>query len=134
MSETVLVGSNATPVHIHGVHGGSGALTWSRFMTGNMMWSDLDSFEHVVVPPGVVIGEHVHSRTEEVYFVVRGRGEMRVGDEVREIGAGEAVLTPLHGRHSFRTVGDEPVELIVSEMLPPPITDVLPPHRPAEEA
>ena len=108
MSETVLVGSNAAPVRIHGVHGGSGAIAWSRFLTGNMMWSDLDSFEHVVVPPGVVIGEHVHSRTEEVYFIVRGRGEMRVGDE--------------------------PVELIVSEMLPPPITDVLPPHRPAEEA
>lgn len=134
MSETVLVGSNAAPVLVHGVHGGSGAIAWSRFLTGNMMWSELDSFEHVVVPPGVVIGEHVHSRTEEVYFVVRGRGEMRVGDEVREIGPGEAVLTPLHGRHSFRPLGDEPVELIVSEMLPPAITDVLPPHRPAEEA
>jgi mannose-6-phosphate isomerase-like protein (cupin superfamily) len=133
VSETVLVGSTDAPVYVHGVHGGSGAIEWSRFVTGNMTWSDLDAFEHVVVPQGVVIGEHVHSRTEEIYFIVSGRGEMRVGDEVREVSAGQVVLTPLHERHSFRPLGDEPVELIVSEMLPPAITSVLPPHRPAVE-
>ena len=133
MTATVLIGSTDAPVEIHGVHGGSGVIRWSRFVTGNMMWSDLESFEHVVVPAGVVIGEHVHSRTEEIYFVVRGRGEMRVGDDTREVGPGDVVLTPLHERHSFRPLGDEPVELIVSEMLPPAITRVLPPHKPAEE-
>ena len=134
MGETVLVGDVGAPVAVHGVHGGDGVLLWKRFVTGNMLWSDLDSFEHVVVPPGVVIGEHVHSRTEEIYFIVRGRGEMRVGEETRVVEAGQIVLTPLHERHTFRTLGDEPVELIVSEMLPPAITDVLPPHRPSEEA
>lgn len=133
MAETILLGTTDAPVAIHGVHGGSGVIRWSRFMTGNMTWSDLDSFEHVVVPPGVEIGTHVHSRTEEIYFIVSGRGEMRVGDEVREVGPYDLVLTPLHERHSFRVLGDEPVELIVSEVLPPAITAVLPPHRPAEE-
>jgi mannose-6-phosphate isomerase-like protein (cupin superfamily) len=103
-------------------------------MTGNMMWSDLDSFEHVRVPPGTSIGEHVHSRTEEIYFVIKGRGEMRVGGEVREVGSGDLVLTPLHERHSFHPIGDETVELIVSEMLPPAITDRLPAHAPAVES
>ena len=134
MGETVLIGTTEAPVEINGVHGGVNPLYWKRFMTGNMMWSDLDSFEHVRVPPGTSIGEHVHSRTEEIYFVIKGRGEMRVGGEVREVGPGDLVLTPLHERHSFHPIGEETVELIVSEVLPPAITDRLPAHAPAVES
>lgn len=133
MGETVLIGTTEAPVEVIGVHGGENPIFWKRFMTGNMMWSDLDSFEHVRVPPGTVIGEHVHSRTEEIYFVIKGRGEMRVGAESREVGPGDLILTPLHERHGFYPLGDEPVELIVSEVLPPAIRDVLPPHQPAVE-
>jgi mannose-6-phosphate isomerase-like protein (cupin superfamily) len=133
MGETVLIGTTESPVEVMGVHGGENPIFWKRFMTGNMMWSDLDSFEHVRVPPGTVIGEHVHSRTEEIYFVVKGRGEMRVGGQSRVVGPGDLILTPLHERHAFFPIGDEPVELIVSEVLPPAITNVLPPHRPAVE-
>lgn len=133
MGETVLIGTTESPVEVLGVHGGANPIFWKRFMTGNMMWSELDSFEHVRVPAGTIIGEHIHSRTEEIYFVIKGRGEMRVGGETREVGPGDLILTPLHERHSFRPMGDEPVELIVSEALPPAIADRLPPHAPAVE-
>ncbi len=133
MGETVLIGTTESPVEVTGVHGGENPIYWKRFLTGNMMWSDLDSFEHVRVPPDTIIGEHVHSRTEEIYFVIKGRGEMRVGGETREVGPGDLILTPLHERHSFHPVGDDAVELIVSEVLPPAITSVLPPHAPAVE-
>jgi mannose-6-phosphate isomerase-like protein (cupin superfamily) len=133
VGETVLIGTIDSPVEVMGVHGGENPIYWKRFMTGNMMWSELDSFEHVRVPIGTIIGEHVHSRTEEIYFVVKGRGEMHVGDEVREVGPGDLILTPLHERHSFHPIGSEEVQLIVSEVLPPAITDVLPPHAPAVE-
>ena len=60
---------------------------------------------------------------------------MRVGDETREVGRGDLILTPLHTAHSFKVLGDEPATFIVMEMLPPAITSVLPPHSPtAEEA
>jgi len=94
MGETVLIGTTEAPVEVMGVHGGENPIFWKRFMTGNMMWSDLDSFEHVRVPPGTVIGEHVHSRTEEIYFVIKGRGEMRVGGESREVGPSNATWSP----------------------------------------
>jgi mannose-6-phosphate isomerase-like protein (cupin superfamily) len=131
VTETFLVGNVEEPVEIHGVHGGKSRLYWKRFCTGNMLYSDLDSFEWARVPTESVIGEHVHSRTEEIYFIVRGRGEMTVDGELREVRAGDLVLTPLGSRHSFRPLGDEAVEIIVMEMLPPAIRRVLPEHSPS---
>jgi mannose-6-phosphate isomerase-like protein (cupin superfamily) len=131
MAETFLVANVNEPVEIHGVHGGESRLYWKRFCTGNMLHSDLDSFEWARVPPDTVIGEHVHSRTEEIYFIVSGRGEMTVDGRRREVRAGDLVLTPLGSRHSFRPLGDEAVEIIVMEMLPPAIRRVLPEHSPS---
>jgi mannose-6-phosphate isomerase-like protein (cupin superfamily) len=131
MGETILVGTNDAPVEVTGVHGGASPIYWKRFMTGNMAYSDLDAFEHVRVPIGTIIGEHVHSRTEEIYFVIRGQGEMRVGGETRVVRAGDLILTPLHERHSFHPIGEEDVELIVCEVLPPAIRSVLPAHSPS---
>ena len=131
MSETFLVANVDEPVEIHGVHGGKSRLYWKRFVTGNMLHSDLDSFEWARVPPDSVIGEHVHSRTEEIYFIVRGRGEMTVDGQVGEVKAGDLILTPLNSRHSFRPLGGEAVEIIVMEMLPPEIRRVLPDHSPS---
>ena len=133
MAGVVLIGSRDSPVEVTGAHGGTSSLLWKRFTDGNMMWSDLQSFEHVTVPAGGNIGLHVHSRTEEIYFIISGRARMRVGDESREVGAGDLILTPLHTAHSFQVIGDEPATIIVMEMVPPAIKDVLPFHRPTED-
>jgi len=129
----VLIGSKDSPIEVTGAHGGTSSLLWKRFTDGNMMWSDLQSFEHVTAPPGGNVGLHVHSRTEEIYFIISGRGRMRVGDESRDVGPGDLILTPLHTAHSFQVVGDEPATFIVMEMVPPAIRAVLPAHRPTEE-
>jgi mannose-6-phosphate isomerase-like protein (cupin superfamily) len=129
----VLIGTKDSPVEVTGAHGGKSSLLWKRFTDGNMMWSDLQSFEHVTVPSGGNVGLHVHSRTEEIYFIVTGRGRMRVGEETREVGPGDLILTPLHTAHSFQALGDEPATFIVMEMVPPAIRAVLPTHRPTED-
>ena len=133
MVGVVLIGSKDSPVEVTGAHGGASSLLWKRFTDGNMMYSDLQSFEHVTVPPGGNVGLHVHSRTEEIYFIVGGRGLMSVGGESREVGPGDLILTPLHTAHSFQVVGDEPATFIVMEMVPPEIKSVLPAHPPTED-
>ena len=130
MAGVVLIGSTDAPVEVTGAHGGTSSLLWKRFSDGNMMYSDLASFEHVTVPPGGNVGLHVHSRTEEIYFLISGRGLMRVDGETREVGRGDVVLTPLHSAQSFEVLGDEPATFIVMEMFPPAITSVLPAHIP----
>jgi mannose-6-phosphate isomerase-like protein (cupin superfamily) len=100
-----------------------------------MMYSDIQAFEHVTVPPGGNVGLHVHSRTEEIYFIISGRGVIRVDDETQEVSRGDVILTPLGSKQSFEVLGDEPATFIVMEMVPPEVVAKLPPHSPtaAEE-
>jgi mannose-6-phosphate isomerase-like protein (cupin superfamily) len=56
---------------------------------------------------------HRHKNQEEIYFVVRGTVQFKVGDEVFEVGPHTAVRV---GTHAFRSVhndGPEEAELII---------------------
>ena len=115
------------------VHGGEGALGWKRLGTGNMMSSAVDSYEVAEMPPGSRAGRHVHSRTEELFYVLSGRALIGLGDETVEVGPGDAILTGFHGVQSVDAIGEETYRMLVIEALPPEIVAGLPEHRPSEE-
>jgi mannose-6-phosphate isomerase-like protein (cupin superfamily) len=115
------------PVEIYGAEGGSGSLLWKRLAGGVDLCGDWESFEYARLQPGGSIGEHVHHRTEEIYFVTGGRAVMHMDDTASEIGPGDLIMTPIDGRHSAETIDGEGLEFIVAEVLPP---DSLFPDRP----
>ena len=115
------------PVEIYGAEGGSGSLLWKRLAGGVDLCGDWESFEYARLQPGGSIGEHVHHRTEEIYFVTGGRAVMHMDDTASEIGPGDLIMTPIDGRHSAETIDGEGLEFIVAEVLPP---DILFPDRP----
>ena len=49
--------------------------------------------------------QHAH---EHAVIVLRGRGEVQLGEAVHEIGTGDAVYVPPHEPHQFRNPGAEP--------------------------
>ena len=49
--------------------------------------------------PGQEQSPHTHSGQDKVYYVVEGRGVFTVGDEERELGAGEIALAPAGQNH-----------------------------------
>jgi mannose-6-phosphate isomerase-like protein (cupin superfamily) len=52
------------------------------------------SLAHAVIRPGQrSIRHHLEGRTE-VYYLLSGQGRMHVGEEVREVRAGDALLIP----------------------------------------
>lgn len=53
----------------------------------------------------------VHDDQEAVY-VVRGQGQMRIGDEVYEVHPGCAVYVPPGVPHATRRTGEEPVKVV----------------------
>jgi mannose-6-phosphate isomerase-like protein (cupin superfamily) len=60
----------------------------------------------VDVEPGGEQRVHSHD-PQQIYVIVAGRGRMRVGDEDREVGAGELVFIPSGAEHGIVNVGDE---------------------------
>ncbi|MGA9772761.1 MAG: cupin domain-containing protein [Blastocatellia bacterium] len=63
--------------------------------------------------PGQAVTPHHHREIEEVYYILSGRGVMQVGDEKREVSAGDAVYVPRTARHTLENTGTEPIKLLL---------------------
>jgi len=57
--------------------------------------------------------KHFHAETTEYYFVVRGRGEMELGDETVAIEAGDMITVPPGVRHTSRPTTDDDLEILI---------------------
>jgi mannose-6-phosphate isomerase-like protein (cupin superfamily) len=85
---------------------------------------------------GASTAPHYHAKTEEIYFVLEGKGEMRVGEETAIVERGDAVAIPPGAVHQIRNTGSgvlrflcccapgyEHDDTVLSEMLPPSESD-----------
>ena len=49
---------------------------------------------------------------EEIYFVIEGRGQMCLGEELRELSSGQAVYIPSGVFHQLTNIGDKPLRML----------------------
>ena len=64
------------------------------------------------LPVGGATQEHYHPRTEEIYFITHGAGEIRVGEETRPVCAGDAIASPPGQKHKLWNTGGETLRLL----------------------
>ena len=67
------------------------------------------SLAEATLPPGGATEAHRHPLTEEIYYILRGKGAMAVGEEARAVGPGDGILIPPGARHQIRNTGAEPL-------------------------
>ncbi len=80
----------------------------NNLFTTERMFCDVYCFE-----PGQAQKPHAHSGSDKIYFVLDGRGRIRVGDEEREAGPGTAVLAPAEIEHAVVNPGPARLRLLV---------------------
>jgi quercetin dioxygenase-like cupin family protein len=87
-------------------------------------FSDLTglAFGEATFPAGGGHGPHRHPNAEEILYVLRGRAMQGVSDQERELGPGDAALVRRDEVHWTRSVGDEPLTLLVIFSHPKPET------------
>lgn len=68
---------------------------------------------HCVLPPGTSIGYHQHNATEEVYYIMSGRGRATVNDHTWDVGAGDALPCTIGDSHGIYNNTDEDLDLFV---------------------
>lgn len=61
------------------------------------------------VPPGCVTLAHYHPQTEEIYYILQGRGRMRLEDKWQSVGVGDAIAIPPGTVHQIENPGDAPL-------------------------
>jgi mannose-6-phosphate isomerase-like protein (cupin superfamily) len=70
------------------------------------------SFGYVELEPkGGQVPWH-NQEQEEIYFIVEGTGEMCLGEERKQISAGQAVFIPPREYHQLTNTGDEPMVML----------------------
>ena len=59
------------------------------------------------LPPGGATTPHYHPRTEEIYYLLSGTGRMRIGDDIRDVTAGDAIAIPPGQIHQIENTGSD---------------------------
>jgi mannose-6-phosphate isomerase-like protein (cupin superfamily) len=67
------------------------------------------SLAEATLLPGCETAPHLHPRTEEIYYILRGTGVMTIGALPRAVGPGDGILIPPGARHTIRNPGTEPL-------------------------
>ena len=79
------------------------------------------SLAEASVPPGGETAAHFHRETEELYFFTAGAGRMRLGEEEREVRAGDCVVIPPGVEHKLWNPSGDPLVLLCC--CAPPYSD-----------
>ena len=64
------------------------------------------SLAEASIPTGGETDRHYHKLSEEIYFMLEGRGMMEIDGENREVGPGDAVLIPSGAWHQIKAFTD----------------------------
>jgi mannose-6-phosphate isomerase-like protein (cupin superfamily) len=99
-----VVPAPSAPTHEVGGARFTSLATPSRGSTDTSVWS-------VEVPPGSPGTPHRLTR-EEVFVVLDGHADVRIGDERSSAGPGDAIVVPPGVTFSLAAVGDEPLRAL----------------------
>ena len=74
--------------------------------------TDVQSLAEATVAPGAQTEEHFHRNSEELYLFTSGMGRMRLGDEERDVRAGDCVVIPPKSPHKLWNTGENRLVLL----------------------
>ncbi len=70
------------------------------------------SLAEATIAVGTATQEHYHPKSEEIYYILRGTGRMKLEGEFRDVGPLDAISIPPGQRHQITNTGDEPLVLL----------------------
>jgi mannose-6-phosphate isomerase-like protein (cupin superfamily) len=95
------------------MNGGRDTVFYRRTLGPGSFASNWAFVDHLLIPPGSSVGRHFHSGVDEVYFVIKGKGKVRVNDEFADIAYGDAVPIRAGEIHSLESTAADPLEMVV---------------------
>ncbi|MEA5419247.1 cupin domain-containing protein [Spirulina sp. CCNP1310] len=66
------------------------------------------SLAHATVAPGETSTPHALT-TSEVYYILQGKGQMHIGEEVATVKPGDAIYIPPEAHQYIENIGTEPL-------------------------
>ena len=98
---------------INNAHLGKGTILNNKLWLDNNFKTDWFRIGHCILPPDTSIGYHQHNATEEVYYILSGRGRMTVNDHTWDIREGDAIPCTLNDSHGLYNNTGEDLKIMV---------------------
>jgi uncharacterized cupin superfamily protein len=98
---------------VAGMNGGRDTVFYRRALGPGAFASNWAFVDHLLIPAQSSVGRHYHQGVDEVYFVIKGKGRVRVNDEFADIAYGDAVPVRTGEIHSFEGAAPDGLEMVV---------------------
>jgi mannose-6-phosphate isomerase-like protein (cupin superfamily) len=97
-----------TPPHVSHPLGGTVTILVSAADNGGAF-----GMVEAIMPPQVGPSAHTHSREDETFYVVSGRGEFQLGEKKVICEPGSCIFGPRGVPHGYRNVGDTDLRVLI---------------------
>jgi mannose-6-phosphate isomerase-like protein (cupin superfamily) len=77
-----------------------------------LMHAANQTLAEAALAPGQQTQRHYHARSEELYYLLAGEGEMEVDGERSAVGPGDAILIPPGAWHQITATGDSELRFL----------------------
>jgi mannose-6-phosphate isomerase-like protein (cupin superfamily) len=115
----VITSDLSSAARVYGVHGADGLTYWKCLARPTRLAGPWEAVEWACLPPGAASGVHTHSRTEEIYYILAGEGELYLDGALHAVRPRSLVLTRAGGTHGLRNTDAGDLEWLVIEMSTP---------------
>ena len=87
---------------------------WGTFE--NLLDTDYCKVKQIVIKPGQAPSYQYHFKREEVWVVVKGKGQLRLDESITQVHTGQIINIPLEAKHQIQNTGDEDLIFIEVQM------------------
>ena len=84
---------------------------WELYHPGSSPVKDV-SVAEALVEPGRVTELHRHQRSQEIYYILEGEGEVRIGNEEFRVKRHDAILIPSGTPHCVKNNGRSELRML----------------------
>jgi mannose-6-phosphate isomerase-like protein (cupin superfamily) len=98
--------------------GGTGTCRWKTIINGMHLPGPWNVIEYVVIPPGASCGQHQHTATEEIYYILAGSAQVHIDGSPAEVTAGDLITCPIGTVHGIANHGEADMRFFVAEVFP----------------
>ncbi|AIJ04870.1 hypothetical protein JH146_0019 [Methanocaldococcus bathoardescens] len=89
-----------------------------ELMHPNVHGNVKQSLAEAIVPVGSKTLLHKHYKSEEIYYILEGKGLMTLGDEKFEVKKGDTILIPPEIPHKIENIGNVPLKILCCSYPP----------------
>lgn len=83
-----------------------------ELMHPNTQGNKQQSLAEAIVKPGEITLLHKHIKSEEIYFILQGEGDMNLDNETIQVHSGDSICITPGIKHNIKNTGNEDLKIL----------------------